>query len=140
MAGIGTVVITQTFAFASTVVCHLGGGLADNTIERGIVLHEMCCRQTHLSTVEQYIVVLIRSVFATCLPARVSCTLTDCVTVKAILNTLLNLNLNHWLFVISLHCLFFLPFYSTYSSASAFGRMFDVSMADPILSVVVWDG
>ncbi len=51
MAGIGAVGITHTFAFASTVVCHLGSGLADIPIERGIVLHEMYCRQAELSAV-----------------------------------------------------------------------------------------
>jgi hypothetical protein len=105
MAGVGAVGITHTFAFASTVVCHLGSGLADITIEWGIVLHEMYCRQAELSTVEQHLDVLICTMFATRLPARISCTLTDSVTFQAILNTLLNLNLNHWLFVISLHCL-----------------------------------
>ena len=51
MAGIGAVGITHTFAFASAVVCHLGSGLADITIERGIVLHEMYCRLADLSAV-----------------------------------------------------------------------------------------
>jgi len=51
MAGVGAVGITHAFAFASTVVCHLGSGLADITIEWGIVLHEMYCRQAELSAV-----------------------------------------------------------------------------------------
>jgi hypothetical protein len=77
------------------MVCHLRSSLANVTIERGIVLHEMCGRQAHLRAVKQHIDVLIRTMFTTRLPASVGCMHTDGVTVKAIINTLLDLNLTH---------------------------------------------
>jgi hypothetical protein len=59
------------------------------------MLHEMRCRQADLSTVEQHVDVFICAMFATRLPAGVGCSHTDRVAVKAILNTLLDLNLGH---------------------------------------------
>jgi len=77
------------------MVCHLGSSLADVTIERGVVLHKMCCCQAHISAVKQHIDVLIRTMLTPRLPTSVGCTHTDRVTIEAILNTLLDLNLTH---------------------------------------------
>jgi hypothetical protein len=102
-AGIGAFIITHACTFIRGVISYPGSGLPDITTKRGIVLHKMCGRQADLSTVQQQIDMLLCAMFATRLPARVSRLLTDSMTVQAILNTLLHLNLTHWFSGIALH-------------------------------------
>ena len=102
-ARIGTIIIAHLLAFASAVVAHLHTGLACIAVQGRIMLHKMRCRQTHISAIQQHIDMLIMSMFAASLPARLSRLHTNGVTVQTILDALLHLYLTQGQFWIFLH-------------------------------------
>jgi hypothetical protein len=102
-AGVRDVVHTCLSTYIFTVRTYLRACLADITINRGAMLHEVCCRHTEFGTIEQKVHLI--GILAL---HRICRVLADLSTIQAVLNTVLHLLLKQGILGILLHNTFFL--------------------------------
>ena len=88
VAGIGTVVQASLIAYMFTMRTYLSTCLADIAVRRRVMLHEVCCCQADIGTVEQK----IHKIGAlTLLLHRICLVQADLATIQTVLNAVLHL-------------------------------------------------